>query len=70
MKTRNSKIFGDLEESECSNKLEIITKLAEKWILIDTENYFSKAISLPMYPTLSNEEQDFVIEQVNQFVNG
>jgi hypothetical protein len=55
MKTRNSKIFGDLEESECSNKLEIITKLAEKWILIDTENYFSKAISLPMYPTLSNE---------------
>jgi hypothetical protein len=38
MKTRNSKIFGDLEESAHSNKLEIITKFPEKWILIDTEN--------------------------------
>ena len=38
MKTRNSKIFGYFEESEHSNKLEIITKFPEKWILIDTEN--------------------------------
>ena len=30
----------------------------------------ANCISLPMYPTLSNEEQNFVIEQVNQFVNG
>ena len=26
--------------------------------LVNSENYYSKAISLPMYPTLSNEEQD------------
>lgn len=38
--------------------------------LIHAEKYYSRCISLPMYPTLLNEEQDFVIEQVNQFVNG
>ena len=38
MKTRKSKIFGDFDESEKSNKLKIITKFPEKWILIDTEN--------------------------------
>ena len=34
------------------------------------EKYYSRCISLPMYPTLSNEEQDFVIDQVIRFVNG
>ena len=38
--------------------------------LIHAEKYYSRCISLPMYPTLSNEEQEFVIEQINQFVNG
>ncbi len=38
MKTRKSKIFGKFDESEYSNKLQIITKFPEKWILIDTEN--------------------------------
>jgi UDP-4-amino-4,6-dideoxy-N-acetyl-beta-L-altrosamine transaminase len=38
--------------------------------LINAENYYANCISLPMYPTLSNKEQDFVIEQINQFVNG
>ena len=38
--------------------------------LINAENYYANCISLPMYPTLSNEEQNFVIEQVNQFVHG
>ena len=38
--------------------------------LSNAETYYSKCISLPMYPTLSNEEQNFVIEHVNQFVNG
>ena len=38
--------------------------------LINAENYYANCISLPMYPTLSNEEQNFVIEHVNQFVNG
>ena len=34
------------------------------------EKYYSRCISLPMYPTLKNKEQDFVIENVIQFING
>ncbi|MFP4844584.1 UDP-4-amino-4,6-dideoxy-N-acetyl-beta-L-altrosamine transaminase [Winogradskyella sp. PE311] len=35
-----------------------------------SEDYYSKCISLPMYPTLSEEEQQFVIEKVLNFTNG
>lgn len=38
--------------------------------LRNAENYYSKCISLPMFPSLSNEEQTFVIEKVLSFVNG
>lgn len=38
--------------------------------LINSENYYANCISLPMYPTLSNKEQDFVIELINQFFSG
>ncbi|PQJ77756.1 UDP-4-amino-4,6-dideoxy-N-acetyl-beta-L-altrosamine transaminase [Polaribacter porphyrae] len=38
--------------------------------LVYAEKYYSRCISLPMYPTLSKEEQNFVIEQVKEFVNG
>lgn len=31
------------------------------------EDYYSGCISLPMFPTLSNDEQDFVIECIDQF---
>ncbi len=31
------------------------------------ENYYEHTISLPMYPSLSDEEQDYVIEQVKAF---
>lgn len=34
------------------------------------ENYYSKCISLPMYPSLSEKEQDFVIEKVLSYTNG
>ncbi len=37
--------------------------------LINAENYYSKCISLPMYPTLSNEEQNFVIDEVIKFIS-
>lgn len=32
--------------------------------LSNSEKYYSKCISLPMYPSLTNKEQDFVIEKV------
>jgi UDP-4-amino-4,6-dideoxy-N-acetyl-beta-L-altrosamine transaminase len=35
--------------------------------LEEAEKYYQTCLSLPMYPTLSNEEQDFVIEQIFQF---
>jgi len=33
------------------------------------ESYYEKALSLPMFPTLSIEEQNFVIDKVIQFVS-
>lgn len=35
--------------------------------LTNAENYYKNCISLPMYPSLTEEEQDFVIEKVLQF---
>lgn len=34
-----------------------------------SEHYYSKCISLPMYPSLMKEEQEFVIEQVLTYIN-
>ena len=31
------------------------------------ENYYSNCLSLPMYPTLTKEEQDYIIETINTF---
>ena len=33
----------------------------------NAEKYYSECLSLPMYPTLTNEEQTYVIEQVKEF---
>ncbi len=35
--------------------------------LSKAEDYYSKCLSLPMYPTLTDEEQDFVIDKVLAF---
>ncbi len=37
--------------------------------LIHSENYYSKCISLPMYPTLKFNEQKFVINEVLKFIS-
>lgn len=34
------------------------------------ENYYKHCISLPMYPTLTREEQDYVISKVLNFITG
>ncbi|MFY0603983.1 MAG: UDP-4-amino-4,6-dideoxy-N-acetyl-beta-L-altrosamine transaminase [Flavobacteriaceae bacterium] len=36
--------------------------------LSNSEKYYSRCISLPMYPTLTNKEQEFVIEKVVSFL--
>ena len=33
------------------------------------EKYYNHCISLPMYPTLKDEEQDYVINEINTFYN-
>lgn len=38
--------------------------------LDNSEHYYSKCISLPMYPSLKDEEQAFVIEKVLTYING
>ena len=35
----------------------------------NAENYYKHCISLPMYPTLTGEEQAYVIEKINMFYN-
>lgn len=32
-----------------------------------SENYYGHCLSLPMYPTLTNEEQNFVLKSINDF---
>ncbi|UOB19413.1 UDP-4-amino-4,6-dideoxy-N-acetyl-beta-L-altrosamine transaminase [Abyssalbus ytuae] len=38
--------------------------------LSNSEQYYSKCISLPMYPTLSDKEQQLVIQKVLEFYHG
>ena len=35
--------------------------------LINAENYYDRCISLPMYPSLLDEEQEFVIDHILKF---
>ena len=37
--------------------------------LVHAEKYYANCISLPMYPSLTDEEQDFVIKQVQTYSN-
>jgi UDP-4-amino-4,6-dideoxy-N-acetyl-beta-L-altrosamine transaminase len=37
--------------------------------LSNAENYYDKCISLPMYPTLTDEEQEFVIQKILEFID-
>ena len=34
-----------------------------------SENYYAGGLSLPMFPTLTDEEQDFVIDRVKHFLS-
>lgn len=37
--------------------------------LLNAELYYSRCLSLPMYPTLTNEEQEYVISKIEEFIN-
>lgn len=34
-----------------------------------SENYYSKCISLPIYPTLKDDEQEYILDLINNFYN-
>ncbi len=34
----------------------------------NAENYYDYCLSIPMYPTLTNQEQEYVIEQIKSFI--
>lgn len=36
----------------------------------NAEHYYSRCLSLPMYPTLTEQEQNYVIETINEFFAG
>ena len=40
----------------------------KKGDFINAEYYYNKCLSLPMYPTLTHEEQDFVIKTIITFL--
>ncbi|MHB1105271.1 MAG: UDP-4-amino-4,6-dideoxy-N-acetyl-beta-L-altrosamine transaminase [Lutibacter sp.] len=42
----------------------------EEGDMSNAENYYKNCLSLPMYPTLTSEEQQFVIDTINSFYNG
>lgn len=33
------------------------------------EDYYSKCLALPMFPTLTEEEQNWVVEKVKKFID-
>ena len=35
----------------------------------NAENYYSNCLSLPMYPSMKDEEIDFVLERIEYFLN-
>lgn len=37
--------------------------------LINAEDYYRRCLSIPMFPTLTNEEQDYVIKIILDFIN-
>jgi hypothetical protein len=39
----------------------------KKGDLPKAESYYESCLSLPMYPTLTNEEQDYIIEKIKSF---
>ncbi len=38
--------------------------------MTNAEEYYTRCISLPMYPTLTESDQDFVINKIKEFYNG
>lgn len=65
---RSHKIFAQVHYIPVHLQPFYQTKGWKKGDLPVAEEYYEKCLSLPMFPSLSNEEQEFVIEKVLEFV--
>lgn len=66
---RENKIFAQIHYIPC-HLMPYYKKLGWKeGDFPNAEQYYKNCISLPMYPTLNNEEQQFVINKINEFFN-
>ena len=66
---KSQKIFAQIHYIPV-HKLPYYKNIGYKDANLNTaENYYTKCISLPMYPTLTDEEQTYVINKINTFIS-
>lgn len=65
---RENKIYAQIHYIPV-HKMPYYKEEAKTASLPNAESYYSRCISLPMFPTLKEEEQQFVIDQINAFYN-
>ena len=66
---RENKIFAQIHYIPCHLMPYYRSLGWQEGDLPVAEGYYKSCISLPMYPTLKQEEQDFVIEKIKEFFN-
>jgi UDP-4-amino-4,6-dideoxy-N-acetyl-beta-L-altrosamine transaminase len=64
---REHKIFAQIHYIPCHLMPYYKEQGWKEGDMVNAENYYKHCISLPMYPTLTVEEQNFVIERIIQF---
>lgn len=64
---REHKIFAQIHYIPCHLMPYYKEQGWKEGDMTNAENYYKHCISLPMYPTLTHEEQNFVIEKITQF---
>lgn len=64
---REHKIFAQIHYIPCHLMPYYKEQGWKEGDMTNAENYYKHCISLPMYPTLTIEEQNFVIEKISQF---
>jgi len=51
------------------HKLPFYERLYGKQTFTNSEQYYSKCLSLPLYPSLEDKEQDFIIKEIKNFLS-
>jgi len=67
---RENKIFGQIHYIPCHLMPYYKEQGWKEGDMPVSEQYYKHCISLPMYPTLTNDEQEYVIQTIFDFYNG